>query len=94
MSSPLNPRDKGFLAVITTIVPWDHVIMPAKRTRNATTDDAAPSWKEQAKAAIKTGDIAKVQHIMNELQILTTFGQSRLPRFCHCANWYRRCARE
>lgn len=52
--------------------------MPTKRTSNATTDDAAPLWQEQAKAAIKTGDIAKVQHIMNELQILTTFGQSRL----------------
>ena len=49
--------------------------MSTKRTRNATTD---PSWQEQAKATIKTGDIAKVQHIMNELRILTTFGQSRL----------------
>ena len=50
--------------------------MSTKRARNAsaTVDDAVPLFT----AAIKTGDIAKVQHIMNELRILTTFGQSRL----------------
>ena len=50
--------------------------MSTKRARNAsaTVDDAVPLFT----AAIKTGDIAKVQHIMNELRILTTLGQSRL----------------
>ena len=52
--------------------------MSTKSARNIATDDAACLWYKEAKTALETGDIAKVNNIMNELRILTTVGQSSL----------------
>ena len=52
--------------------------MSTKSARNIATDDAACLWCKEAKTALETGDIAKVNNIMNELRILTTVGQSSL----------------
>lgn len=53
--------------------------MSTKSARNIATDDAACLWYKEAKTSLETGDIAKVNNIMNdELRILTTVGQSSL----------------